>query len=296
LQRQRQQVALAAIAERTKIKASLLEGLERDDASHWPTGIFRRAFIRAYAEAIGLDPDPIVREFLELHPDPDEVTSTVVLAPLDAQGHPVNGPPPTRLRCLLRSSLEALAGRRPQTVEERGAAVATTVAPSRPLIVERPPVFRQPDLTAVARLCTKLGRVLDNADLPPLLEEAARILDAVGVIVWVWEPMANALTPTLAYGYSDAVLAQLPGVRRDADNPVASAFRSAEMRTANGDDQVTGAVVAPLMGPSRCIGVLALELRGGAEQRESVRALATILAAQLVTLVGAVPLAEAVSA
>jgi len=55
-------------------------------------------------------------------------------------------------------------------------------------------------------------------------------------------------------------------------------------------------VVTPVMGPSRCIGVLALELRGGTEQRESVRALAMILAAQLATLVSAVPLAEAVSA
>ena len=48
----------------------LLEGLEHDDVSRWPSGIFRKSFIRAYAEAIGLDPEPIVREFLERHPDP----------------------------------------------------------------------------------------------------------------------------------------------------------------------------------------------------------------------------------
>ena len=63
--REEQQIALSTIAEQTKIKLSLLEELERDDVSHWPTGIFRRAFIRAYALAIGLDPDVIVREFLE---------------------------------------------------------------------------------------------------------------------------------------------------------------------------------------------------------------------------------------
>ena len=43
LQRERQQIALATIAEQTKIKQSLLEELEHDNASHWPTSIFRRA-------------------------------------------------------------------------------------------------------------------------------------------------------------------------------------------------------------------------------------------------------------
>jgi hypothetical protein len=42
--------------------------------------------------------------------------------------------------------------------------------------------------------------------------------------------------------------------------------------------------------------VLAVELRQGGEQRESVRALATILAAQLATFVGSVPLAQAANA
>ena len=71
-QRERQQIALTSIAEQTKISLSLLEGLERDDVLRWPAGIFRRAFVRAYAHAIGLEPDLVVREFLELHPDPVE--------------------------------------------------------------------------------------------------------------------------------------------------------------------------------------------------------------------------------
>ena len=74
--RERQQIDLAAIAEQTKIKLSLLEGLERDDVSRWPTGIFRRAFVRAYAHAIALEPDVVVREFLELYPDPVEAVAT----------------------------------------------------------------------------------------------------------------------------------------------------------------------------------------------------------------------------
>src|ERR1051325_8264894 len=71
-QRERRKISLAAIAEQTKIHQPLLEELERDAVTRWPSGIFRRAFIRSYAEAIGLQPDDVVREFLALYPDPIE--------------------------------------------------------------------------------------------------------------------------------------------------------------------------------------------------------------------------------
>jgi transcriptional regulator with XRE-family HTH domain len=71
-ERERRHIDLSSIAANTKVKASLFEGLERDDVSRWPSGIFRRSFMRAYANAIGLDPEPIVREFLECFPDPAE--------------------------------------------------------------------------------------------------------------------------------------------------------------------------------------------------------------------------------
>jgi cytoskeletal protein RodZ len=71
-ERERRQINLRSIADTTKIGVPLLEGLERDDVSRWPAGIFRKSFIRSYAEAIGLDPDPVVREFVNLFPDPLE--------------------------------------------------------------------------------------------------------------------------------------------------------------------------------------------------------------------------------
>jgi transcriptional regulator with XRE-family HTH domain len=70
--RELKKVSIRDIAKRTKINGALFEGLERDDVSRWPGGIFRRAFIRSYAEAIGLDPDSTVREFVERFPDPSE--------------------------------------------------------------------------------------------------------------------------------------------------------------------------------------------------------------------------------
>ena len=71
-ERELRNISLDAIASATKINKTLFEALERDDASKWPSGIFRRSFIRAYATAVGLDPEVVVREFAQCFPDPAE--------------------------------------------------------------------------------------------------------------------------------------------------------------------------------------------------------------------------------
>jgi Helix-turn-helix domain len=80
-ERERRGVTLSQISEQTKLSVTLLEGLEADDLSRWPGGIFRRAFTRSYATAIGLDPDVVVRRVEEAHPVADgdavEVPSAV---------------------------------------------------------------------------------------------------------------------------------------------------------------------------------------------------------------------------
>ena len=62
-------LTLEVISDASKIQRSVLAGLERGDVSRWPTGIFRRAFIREYASAIGLPSEPIVTEFCRLFPE-----------------------------------------------------------------------------------------------------------------------------------------------------------------------------------------------------------------------------------
>ena len=57
-------ISLREIATSTKISVSVLERLERNDVSKLPGGIFSRAFVRSYAQEIGLDPEETVREFL----------------------------------------------------------------------------------------------------------------------------------------------------------------------------------------------------------------------------------------
>jgi cytoskeletal protein RodZ len=54
---------LGDIASKTKISVTALEALERNDLSRLPGGIFGRAFVRAYATELGLDPDQTVADF-----------------------------------------------------------------------------------------------------------------------------------------------------------------------------------------------------------------------------------------
>src|SRR5438045_9122198 len=105
--REQQQIALTTIADQTKIKLSLLDALERDDVSHWPSGIFRRAFIRAYAHAIGLEPDVVVREFLEHYPDPPEVFADAMAAIGAEAARPTDGTP-IRLKYLVSSAIRSV--------------------------------------------------------------------------------------------------------------------------------------------------------------------------------------------
>jgi len=76
--RERRGIGLDAIAQSTKIRVTLFDALERDDTSRWPSGIFRRAFIRAYATAVGLDPESTLSEFLERFPDPNNERRTEI--------------------------------------------------------------------------------------------------------------------------------------------------------------------------------------------------------------------------
>ena len=300
--REQQQIALTTIAEQTKIKLALLEALERDDVSRWPSGIFRRAFVRAYAHAIGLDPDVVVHDFNERYPDPIEVAAAACANGPDGNaGSASDGPPPTRFRYIATAALDSLSQRLGFLQRGRSAVedlAATESAPVKtveacvpvqladagaPLKPEAPPM---PDLVAAARLCTELARIDKPRDAAPLLQEAARILDAVGLIVWVWDAKTAELKPALTHGYPAQVLAHLPKVRRDADNATAAAFRSAQTSVVNDSTQASGALVVPMMTPAGCAGVLAIELPLGSAQRESVRAVVTIFAAQLARLVG----------
>jgi transcriptional regulator with XRE-family HTH domain len=115
-QREERGIALAAIAKQTRIKEALLEALEHDDLSQWPNGFYRRAFFRAYAAAIHLDPDAAFREFQALHPEPPEVDVMQAMAATLGRGEG-NGRS-TALRSAMGSAISSLSRLRRAAPEE----------------------------------------------------------------------------------------------------------------------------------------------------------------------------------
>ena len=69
--RQRCRVSLDEIAAEIRVKPELLEALENNDLTAWPRGLYARAWIRTYAQAVGLDPSDTVDEFCRLFPQGD---------------------------------------------------------------------------------------------------------------------------------------------------------------------------------------------------------------------------------
>lgn len=170
------------------------------------------------------------------------------------------------------------------------APVPVTVETSRPAL-------SADALKTLAGVCTKFGRVRDAAELKPLLAEAAGVLNARGIIVWLGSSAGADLRPVLAYGYSDHTLAKIPTLARSADNAAATAYRTADLQivpSRPGGQQ--GTVVAPLLAVTGCIGAVTAEIRDGGEQSEFAPAITQLLAAQLAGLLAAAADAPAAAA
>ena len=235
LRREEQGLALSAIADDLKIKPSLLEAVERDDVSQWPSGIYRRAFIRAYAHAIGLNPDVVLREFLDLYPDrDDELAAAFASAAASMSDNPFSsGGPPTRLRNIVGSAIGSLSrlgrGSMPQPpVVPRAAPIgAPDAADDIPPLPAAPPPreLRPPD---VAREVVAHRTTVAVPPLPPNPQpgvEAApahREMDDVGEVVFetsladdmdtdVDETPANSAAPIAEVSSSAAAAPAAPG-------------------------------------------------------------------------------------
>lgn len=317
-QREKRGIALEALAKQTRIKESLLEALERDDLSQWPSGFYRRAFFRAYASAIQLDPDTALREFQQLHPGPVEGDLLAAMAAtLGVEG----GRGRAGIRGAVESAFSSLARLRPSAPTEPAArplAPVTCVEPAsaepitpansaappesitraesalpepippteaaRPLVAEP-----QTDLAELARLCVELGCVTSEDGVRSLLQHAARLIGAAGLIVWVVDPRESQLQAALVHGYPPRLVAQLPMVRRSDSNATAEAFRTMQTRIFNDTQSGKSALAIPLRTAAGCVGVFAVELERGLEATTSRTAVATLLAAQLA------PIAESLS-
>ena len=85
--RLQRQISIEQVADATKVAASLFRGLEKNDFSHWPTGVYARAFVRQYAEAIGADSDSTVDEFCRWFEQGDRRLERTVREQAEIVGH-----------------------------------------------------------------------------------------------------------------------------------------------------------------------------------------------------------------
>lgn len=211
-----------------------------------------------------------------------------------------------RTRSTARSEAEELAQmlrELPPPVKTPSVTAATTPAvttpPSRPtptpvpaLVAPAPvtvPVAPAINLSDAAELCVDLARVIDARDMPSLLQRAARTLDATGIIVWVVDTHGATLTPALAHGYPDRVLAKLGVLDVNADNVTSLSFRSMRPQAMPGAGRNgnSSAIAVPLVTTDGCNGVLSAEVPGARPADECV-AVARILAAQLAAMLSPV--------
>lgn len=86
-ERERRGISLEQIATRTNVSVELWMALERNDFSQWPGGLFARAFVRDYANALGLDPDEVVDDFCRLFAVGDRRANSLIRAQSELIGH-----------------------------------------------------------------------------------------------------------------------------------------------------------------------------------------------------------------
>jgi len=139
---------------------------------------------------------------------------------------------------------------------------------------------------AVASICADLARVMDTHALPPLLGRAAELLDSPGIVLWIADPDGRELSPIVTHGYSQSMVLRLGTILRDAENATAAALRTSLLQTVDTDSVSNGAIAAPLVTPGGCVGIMAAEVRDHGEKDRAKLAAASIIAAQLATLVG----------
>ncbi len=147
------------------------------------------------------------------------------------------------------------------------------------------------DLQAAANVCTTIGRLTNAEDLPRLLQKAAEVLDASGVVIWM--AAGEELFAAAAFGYPAQVIQKLGPINRSAVNATAAAWRTSTLQAVAGGQDGRGALAAPMLGPDRCVGVLAVELGIGHDADAARRAVTTMFAAQLAAAVAGWPAASA---
>lgn len=80
-------ITLERLAADTKVAVDLWDGLEHNDFSRWPSGIFARSYVREYARYIGVDPESTVDDFCRWFTPGDRRVLRIVREQAEIVGH-----------------------------------------------------------------------------------------------------------------------------------------------------------------------------------------------------------------
>lgn len=92
-------IDFSRITQETRISARFLRAIENEAFEELPGGLFNRGFVRTYAEAVGLDPDTMVEEYIALTEKP---------APQEPEASAPKPSTPTRGRYILPAAAGGL--------------------------------------------------------------------------------------------------------------------------------------------------------------------------------------------
>jgi hypothetical protein len=176
------------------------------------------------------------------------------------------------------------------TLAEPAGDAALAYAEPAPL---QPPTGIEPahpaiDLVPAAELCADITRADNGQTLAALVDRAAGVIGASGIVVW----LANGdqeLVPVLTHGYGPRAQDLIGALPLAEENVTTRAWHSGQLQWVDGDPQARGAIAAPLFQGPRRTGVLSVELAEGTTADAVPRALTSILAAQFATAVSPQP-------
>jgi cytoskeletal protein RodZ len=74
-------LTVTQVAERTRIRETIIRGIEQDDFSACGGDFYARGHIRSIASVVGIDPVPLIREYDEAHGAPEAMRAADVFEP-----------------------------------------------------------------------------------------------------------------------------------------------------------------------------------------------------------------------
>ena len=82
------------VAAETRILVQIIDDIENEDFHRIAAPIYGRGFVRLFAECVGLDPQPLIREFMDIYEGRRAPTVHVRDVPVAAEPAPLAEPPP----------------------------------------------------------------------------------------------------------------------------------------------------------------------------------------------------------